>query len=285
MLDLGKGNKNKLNLNSTLSQKQTNDEKEQTPPVSLSSLKLNANNETENKLKFKVSGDLFSSPTDEDDSKEEDEIVKDNEHLNISKTYLLYTLIGTFVIIIVLFILIIALVSKRKVNVQEPQQQTQEFSSIEPLLESSSSETIQPETKKDIVGIQDFTQNTNMKSSSELSDTDLILEDLYGLSLRVDYTVSKIDMITDFVNYEKRRGTWGGGLELYWLDAKYKDTKYIIQIPFKYYKELDDSGIVPVKMEVLRIKNSNDSDDDNRNVISYMTLDEVTLKELLKKKV
>lgn len=285
MLDLGKGNKNKLNLNSTLSQKQTNDEKEQTPPVSLSSLKLNANNETENKLKFKVSGDLFSSPTDEDDPKEEDAIVKDNEHLNISKTYLLYTLIGTFVIIIVLFILIIALVSKRKVNVQEPKQQTQEFSSTKPLLESSSSETIQPETKKDIVGIQDFTQNTNMKSSSELSDTDLILEDLYGLSLRVDYTVSKIDMITDFVNYEKRRGTWGGGLELYWLDAKYKDTKYIIQIPFKYYKELDDSGIVPVKMEVLRIKNSNDSDDDNRNVISYMTLDEVTLKELLKKKV
>ena len=106
------------------------------------------------------------------------------------------------------------------------------------------------------------------------------MEDIFGLTTRVDYTVKSITNVADFVSYEKHRGTWGGGLELYWLDVEYKDKKYVVQVPFRYYKELDDVGIVPVRMEVLSILSQ--SDGSQMTVISYMCLDEEVLKDVLK---
>lgn len=129
------------------------------------------------------------------------------------------------------------------------------------------------------IGTQDFTQNTTMESNSPLTNPDQFLEDLYGLTTNVDYTVKNISNATDFVEYTKYRGTWGGGIELYWLNVKYKGRPYVIQVPFRYYKELSETGIVPVKMEVLQIVGS---DGDDRTVISYMELDEETLKAVLK---
>ncbi len=131
------------------------------------------------------------------------------------------------------------------------------------------------------VGFQDFTGNTNMTSDSPLSNPDGFIEDINGLTTRVEYEVTSIQSAVDFVNYTKRRGTWGGGLELYWLDCTYKDKHYVVQIPFQYYKELDDTGIVPVKMEVLYSKQPTG---EMLTIISYMSLDEQTLKTLLKSK-
>lgn len=143
----------------------------------------------------------------------------------------------------------------------------------------------QPEPEKwgnDNLGIQDITQDTNWKSDSPLSNPDGFVEDIDGLTTRVDYTVSAIQSnVIDFVSYTKKRGTWGGGLELYWLDCTYKDNQYVVQVPFKYYKELDDTGIVPVKMEVLYIKEANG---DTLSIISYMSLDEETIKTIIKSK-
>lgn len=128
------------------------------------------------------------------------------------------------------------------------------------------------------VGTQDFTRDTTMVSDSPLTNPDQYLEDLYGLTTSVDYNVREIKYATDFVSYTKYRGTWGGGLELYWLNVDYKGRPYVIQVPFKYYKELTDTGIVPVKMEVLKIRGSADED---LTVISYMSLDEETLQSVL----
>lgn len=130
------------------------------------------------------------------------------------------------------------------------------------------------------LGTQNFLESTTMQNGSVLTDPDMYLEDLYGLTTRVDYTVEKISNVADFVSYEKHRGTWGGGLELYWLDAEYKNQHYVVQVPFEYYKELDDVGIVPVKMEVLTIKGS--AEGETLTVISYMCLDAETLKDILK---
>lgn len=140
----------------------------------------------------------------------------------------------------------------------------------------SSSEPATP----DGVGIQDFLQDTNNISDSPLTDPEEYVKDIQGLTTRVDYEVQAITSAVDFVNYTKHRGTWGGGLELYWLDCTYKDTKYVIQVPFKYYKELDVSGIVPVKMELLSIKEPTQGD--LLSIISYMELDEATLQTVLK---
>lgn len=128
-------------------------------------------------------------------------------------------------------------------------------------------------------GIQDFTGNTNNTSDSPLTNPDGFVQDINGLTMRVEYDVTAITDQVDFVNYVKKRGTWGGGLELYWLDCTYHDTQYVIQVPFKYYKELTDTGIVPVKMEVLQVKQPTG---EVMYVVSYMALDEPTLQVFLK---
>lgn len=130
------------------------------------------------------------------------------------------------------------------------------------------------------VGVQDFTQDTNMTTSDTLTDPEEFVQDIYGLTTRVDYTVDEIIEAADFVSYTKHRGTFGHGLEIYWLEATYKESEYVIQVPFKYYKELDDVGIVPVKMEVLRVKSN--ADGSMLTIISYMSLDEKTLETILK---
>lgn len=273
MLDLGNEHRKKLKIDSIATQE-----------PNLSTLKIDKNLETKESGPT-ISGNLFSKVVEKDTSSEEKENVNNNEGktlYNLKNNYIFIILISVIVILII--ILVISLSSRKKTIVQESINQTQEFSTEELVESNKQSETNQTETKEDIVGIQDFTQNTNMKSSSNLDNPDIALKDIYGLSLRVDYTVSKIDTVIDFVNYEKKRGTWGGGIEFYWLDARYKDTQYVVQIPFKYYKQLDDTGIVPVQMEVLRIQGDNNSTDDSRSIVSYMTLDELTLKELLKKK-
>lgn len=199
--------------------------------------------------------------------------------------------VAAIIVIIILFSLLFNTGNKNKPQVQQPpSSEVQSNQGVQDVPATPSTQAAQgnvntPKTQnggqKD-VGFQDFTGDTNMKTSTNLDDPNSILKDVYGLSVRVDYEVSDIDYVTDFVNYKKHRGTWGGGLELYWLEATYKDIPYIIQIPFKYYKELDDVGIVPVKMEVLRINVIGSTSGNERTIVSYMTLDEATLKTLLK---
>lgn len=130
----------------------------------------------------------------------------------------------------------------------------------------------------DSLGLQDFTQDTNNVSDSPLTDPNDFTKDIHDLTVRVNYEVKSIQTIADMVSYTKHRGTWDGGLELYWLDVTYLEKKYVIQVPFEYYKELNDTGIVPVKMEALRIES--ETDGEYLTVISYMTLDEATLKQI-----
>lgn len=138
--------------------------------------------------------------------------------------------------------------------------------------------TVVPEDPN--LGVQDFTQDTNNTSDTPLSDPNDFTKDINDLTLRVNYEVAAIQQAADMVSYTKRRGTWGGGLELYWLDVTYQEKQYVIQVPFEYYKELSDTGIVPVKMEVLRI--ASETDGEFLTVISYMSLDEATLKTILR---
>lgn len=183
---------------------------------------------------------------------------------------------GGAVVLVIVFVLFIIFFSGRRnrntdVGPAEPEQG-----------EEQQTEEQQPEVirKDPSVGTQDFTQNTNNTSNSPLTNPDDFVKDIYGLTTRANYDVAEIQSAADMVAYTKHRGTWGGGLELYYLDVTYKEQKYVIQVPFQYYKELDDTGIIPVKMEVLRIRN--ETGDGYLTVISYMCLDEATLKSILK---
>lgn len=192
-----------------------------------------------------------------------------------------FMLLAPIVIIVavLLVLMIVRSINRSKPPEEAPQQSSevveQNQTSQGTAVSSSSSE----DTSVPGVGTQDFTKNTNMTSSSVMTNPNQYLEDLYGLTTSVEYNVREIKSATDFVSYTKYRGTWGGGLELYWLNVDYKGRAYVIQVPFKYYKELTDTGIVPVKMEVLKIRGSADED---LTVISYMALDEETLASVLK---
>ena len=222
-----------------------------------------------------------------DGDDDDDDILDSVPDKKSSKNNLLIGAIG--VIIVAVLVLAFLLFGGKRSNPQDtpidpPAVQQQDPNIAQNEQQQQTQQQQQQQTQDyetpDGLGTQDFTQNTTMQNGNILTNPDEYVEDLYGLTTRVDYTVDRISFIADFVSYEKHRGTWGGGLELYWLDATYKGNKYVVQVPFQYYKELDNTGIVPVKMEVLSIKGSVDGE--NLSVISYMCLDEATLKDILK---
>lgn len=103
------------------------------------------------------------------------------------------------------------------------------------------------------LGIKDATSDTTYDNYTKPVDPSLYLKDISGLTMNAQYTVSSIETIRDFVNYRKMRGQIGVGYELLWLDVTYKEQSYVIQVPFTLYKELDNTGIIVVDMEVLHI--------------------------------
>lgn len=244
------------------------------------------------KEKTKQSNNMFDYSKEEKEHSNEEQELEDAV-IQPSNKKLIVVVIAAIITALILIAItaVIVLKSKKKQEevpqqppVIEQQQQPIENSTPSNELSNTPSSTENTTSPKDNLGIQNFTENTNMTTSNKLDDIDEDLEDMFGLSLRVDYTVSKIETITDFVNYEKKRGTWGGGLEVYYLDATYRGNKYFVQVPYKYYKELEDTGIVPVSMEVLRINSNTGTSDDERVVVSYMKLDSKTLESVMKKK-
>lgn len=218
--------------------------------------------------------DFLDGDTDGED--DDDEIIagaingkKEGKGLDIK---LIAGAVGVIILVIVLFVVFLGNRGKN----EEPV----DTGDIPPTQEEPSAGPAEPDYGDAGLGTQDFSGDTNNTSDSPLTDPEDYTKDIYGLTVRVNYDVAKIQEAADFVNYTKHRGTWGGGLELYYLDAEYRGNKYVVQVPFKYYKELDETGIVPVKMEVLRIKS--ETSDDYLTVVSYMQLDEETLKQVLK---
>ena len=244
------------------------------------------NKARENNQKAKQSHNMFDSSKPERESNEEEQELEE-EPIQPSKKKTIIVVISAVIVALLIIAIAVTFLLKSKKKVEEvPQppvvQQEQPTTPVQP--ENTQQPIANQTSPADNLGIQDFTGDTNMTTSNELDDIDEELEDLFGLSLRVDYTVSKIETITDFVNYEKKRGTWGGGLEVYYLDATYHGNKYFVQVPYKYYKELEDTGIVPVSMEVLRINSNTGTRHDETVGDSYMKLDSKTLESVMKKK-
>lgn len=125
-------------------------------------------------------------------------------------------------------------------------------------------------------GLPNTENGQNKVNNGKLTPSGDFLKDVNGNQIPANYEVKQVKEETDFVNYEKRRGVTGDGVELLWLDAEYKGIPYTVQVPFKIWKELDPKGITVVSMEVLYL-------DQDRKVISFMSVKE-NYKELLEKK-
>lgn len=238
---------------------------------------------------------------DDDEEDDDDEVVQKAKSAGGSN-HLIFIIVGVLVVVVVVIVFLLTCVGKSNgssgTGTEEEMSTSEGGGSADGQVQegpvqvldangnlvTQNTTTVPEVTDDDLarevgVGTQDFTQDTTMDTSSSVVDGDEYVKDIYGLTVRVDYTVDKILDTTDFVSYTKKRGTWGGGMELYWLDCNYKGAKYVVQVPFKYYKELDDTGVVPVKMEVLQI--AGETEGENRTIVSYMCLDEQTLETVM----
>lgn len=105
------------------------------------------------------------------------------------------------------------------------------------------------------VGLPDMNKNTGDKTNtSPVTDYSKFVNSFSGKEEAVDYDVNKISTSVDFVNYTKYRSVTGEGTELYWLDATYKDRPYTIVVSYQVFRTLDNSGIVPVNVETVTLK-------------------------------
>ena len=114
-------------------------------------------------------------------------------------------------------------------------------------------------------GIADYDNSDKNKTTPKVySDTDFV-KDLNGVDVSAVYNVQNKEYIQDYVNYETRRAIIDEGMEMYWLEAVYKGKKYRLQVPFYYFKDLDESGICKVEIELLTLEGG-------AKVISYMQI-------------
>lgn len=126
-------------------------------------------------------------------------------------------------------------------------------------------------------GAPDYNASTKNKTTSKVYKDDDYLKDINGVDIKATYNVISRDYVYDYVSYTAKRGIIDDGMEIYWLDAKYKGKKYRIQVPFYYFKDFDEQGVCRVQMEVLNIEGGG-------KVISYMQVvdnpsDDVTTEE------
>lgn len=126
-------------------------------------------------------------------------------------------------------------------------------------------------------GAPDYNASTKNKTTSKVYKDDDYLKDINGVDIKATYNVISRDYVYDYVSYTAKRGIIDDGMEIYWLDAKYKGKKYRIQVPFYYFKDFDEQGVCRVQMEVLNIEGGG-------KVISYMQVvdnpsDDITTEE------
>ena len=87
-------------------------------------------------------------------------------------------------------------------------------------------------------GLPNMNVNTNMTSDTPVTDYKDFVSSIDGKQQDVNYEVSRIETAIDFVNYTKRRGVTGTGVELYWLEADYKNRPYVFKFHLKYLRNL-----------------------------------------------
>lgn len=115
-----------------------------------------------------------------------------------------------------------------------------------------------------VTGDPDYKAETN-QTTDHLDSADSFVLNLQGESVPVNYTVKTREYVKTHVNYVARRAVIDEGMEMYWLDITYKRKKYRAQVPYYYFKDLEEEGICRMELEVLNLENGG-------QIISYMQI-------------
>lgn len=92
------------------------------------------------------------------------------------------------------------------------------------------------------------------KTSAKVYSADDYIKDLQGADVPAIFSVNSMDYIKTHVSYVAKRAIIDDGMEMYWLDVTYKKKKYRMQVPYYYFKSLEDEGICRVEIEVLNLE-------------------------------
>jgi len=249
-------------------------------------MKLGANFEEQQKQKKKTAPPQNkkavqkSQPAQKDDFDDFDEDESDAEEEK-SKRKLKGKKIDKTVVIIVLFVLVFVIATIFVVKSQQAkkaeearlaeaaaqkQQELQQEQQGEDSKEDDGSEPLYDENgnmvydedgnpvDKDAIKVGDPTYDTeNFTTDNRITEYTFV-KDLNGAQVPADYTVVAINYVDDHANYVAHRSIVDEGMELYWLDIKYKGKKYICQCSFNFFRHLERSGICKVKLEVLTLQ-------------------------------
>lgn len=114
-----------------------------------------------------------------------------------------------------------------------------------------------------VQGDPNYGDSNNNATSNRIFNENDYVKDLKGADVSAVYTVSNRNYIKTHVSYTAKRAIIDDGMEMYWLDVLYKKKKYRVQVPFYYFKDLEDEGICRVEIEVLNLEGGG-------QIISYM---------------
>lgn len=136
--------------------------------------------------------------------------------------------------------------------VQQEVMQTQQTPVTPEVVPPTDDEIVQEQLNQLGIGASAVTNGavTNINNSPVSSDT--MVKDLTGKDIPEYYVVKNISYIVEFIPYTKHRATTGTGVELYWLEGTFNGQPCKLTIPYKYYRDLPDSGAVPCDVEVLQ---------------------------------
>lgn len=160
-------------------------------------------------------------------------------------------LVSVICLIVVILIIFMMKGGKEK---KIPEPVNTNVQQVEPQL--SDEEKLQQELSKEGYGVDSAIKNSQLNNIIPVQ-TDTFLKDLDGQDIPEMFEVKAITEISDFVTYTKHRAITGEGIELYWLEGKYKGKPCRLTIPYKYFKELPEEGAVICTIEIIQTKEGN----------------------------
>lgn len=178
-----------------------------------------------------------------------DEIINDDKPANPNKPIIIGSIVAVSVIVCAIIIFLIIS------NGSKEDELRRELEAAK----AASANATQTEIRDVQAGAPNLNSNTQVINDSEISQA----TDLNGKVVETNYKIKQINTVRDYVSFKKFRTVTGTGLEFYYLDAVYKDNPYIIQVPYAVFKELENSGITLVDVEVTILE-------DNSQIVTYM---------------
>lgn len=160
-------------------------------------------------------------------------------------------LIGIICLILVVIIILVTKDRKENEVVEQVNTATQQV-----VPELSDEEKLQQELSQEGYGVDAVIRDSQTINTTPVQ-TDTFLKDLDGKDIPELFEVKEITNIFDFVIYTKHRAVTGEGIELYWLEGKYKGQPCRLTIPYQYFKELPDEGAVICKIEIVQTTEGN----------------------------